>query len=301
MSNYMNKSIIRFTKQKDYENIRSVGRGGLGKTILMRDSEINEFFICKKYEPYDPLLKEEYYTNFKNEIKLMYRFYHKNIIRIFNYHLYPEQFTGYIVMEYVEGQEINEYLRQRPEKINDVFYQTIEAFCYLEENGINFENPDLLNKMIQKNEVKRISTFSDIKSEIDSGGNLIEDLFDEDEKSDYRYFTNSLIESIAKIKGNLRFYTDYDLILKELNDIYKANMLDEKILNMATLINVFINVPYSYWKNKNMPIWALEGFIGLVRSCDDEKFSVLLLNLQNKIKTIEIEIENDNVEDDIPF
>lgn len=375
----MSDNIIQFTKQKEYEHVRNVGQGGLGKTILIRDSEINESFVCKKYEPFDPSLKEEYYENFKTEIKLMYKLYHKNIIRIFNYHLYPKQFTGYIVMEYVEGNIINDYILQNPENISSVFYQTIEAFCYLEENNIlhrdiripnilvdnngvvkvidfgfgkqifnvadydksislnwwcetpnefnnkiydfktevyfigmlfrniieeneiNFENPDLLNKMTQLNDKKRISSFREIKNEIESKGKDIDDLFNVEDKHTYRSFANSLIKTISKIKGKIKFSTDYDSIMKELNDIYKVNMLDEEVLNMTSLINIFINVAYSYKINLKMPIWVLKDFIKLIRSCDEEQFSVLLMNLHNKIKTIDVEIKTPNYGNDIPF
>jgi serine/threonine-protein kinase len=89
----MSKDIIRFIKQKEYKFIKELGQGGLGKTILILDSEIGEQFVCKKYSPYDESLKDEYYDYFKNEIKVMFQVNHSNIIRIFNYYLYPEQRT----------------------------------------------------------------------------------------------------------------------------------------------------------------------------------------------------------------
>lgn len=374
----MNKNIIQFTKQKSYEKIRQIGKGGLAKALLVVDPEINEYFVCKKYEPHYPSHKEKYYNNFKNEIKLMYRFYHKNIIRIFNYHLYPEQYTGYIVMEYVEGQELHDYIIQRPEKINDIFYQTIEAFCYLEENKIlhrdirynnilvdnndqvkvidfgfgkqifdnsdydksitlnwwcetpkefnnklydfrtevyfvgmlfkkiindnnfSFDFPELLNKMTQFDEDKRVSSFAQVKYEVDSKGNDIEKLFDDYEKSVYQYFSNNLIEAIAHMKDEVRFHTDYNLMIKQLNDVYKSNILEGVVLDISPVISTFISSPCSYWSKYQMPIETLKDFIDLMLSCDDEKFAVLLLNLHNKIHTIEVKVF-DNGFDDIPF
>ena len=68
--------------------LKELGRGGLGKTVLILDPEMGEQFVCKKYAPYDDALKDEYYSYFKNEIKVMFQVNHPNIVRIFNYYLY---------------------------------------------------------------------------------------------------------------------------------------------------------------------------------------------------------------------
>ena len=132
----MDKEIISFIRQKDYKFIKPIGRGGLGRTVLLRDPEIDEQFVCKKYEPISGISNEDYYENFVNEIKCLFLLYHRNIVRIFNYHLYPNQTTGYILMEYVDGDTIDNYIKNNPETINDIFIQTIEGFTYLEEKKI---------------------------------------------------------------------------------------------------------------------------------------------------------------------
>lgn len=132
----MKKDIISFIKQKDYKFIKELGRGGLGKTILILDHELNEQFVCKKYSPYDETMRDEYYNYFRNEIKVMYQVNQPNIVRIFNYYLYPELKTGYILMEYVDGKNIIQYLKENPSTIDYVFEQVVEAFKYLENHQI---------------------------------------------------------------------------------------------------------------------------------------------------------------------
>lgn len=127
---------IEFLRTKDYKFIREVGQGGTGRTVLLLDELINEYFVCKKYSPFYDHDKLEYYKNFVDEIKLLHLLYHKNIVRVFNYYLYPEQTTGYILMEFIEGTPINQYIKNNPDKLNDVFIQTVSAFRHLEENGI---------------------------------------------------------------------------------------------------------------------------------------------------------------------
>lgn len=129
----MRNNIIKFLKSKDFKFIEELGRGACGKTIKLFDETINEIFVCKKYEPYTDNLKSELFLNFLQEIKLLYMLNHKNIVRVFNYYVYPEHMTGYILMEYVEGQDIETYLSKNPQKINDIFNQCISGFSHLEK------------------------------------------------------------------------------------------------------------------------------------------------------------------------
>lgn len=155
----MENSIIKFIRQKDYKFIKEIGQGGTGRTILLSDETINEQFVCKKYSPNNPNDKLLYFDNFVKEIKLLHLVYHKNIVRIFNYYLFPEHTTGYILMEFIEGQNISEFLKNNPEKLNDVFNQVIEGFKYLEENKILHRDIRPENILISDEGVVKIIDF----------------------------------------------------------------------------------------------------------------------------------------------
>ena len=60
----------------------------------MRDLTINELFVCKKYDREQKEYEDEFYNRFVDEIKIMYSVYHNNIVRIYDYFLYPEYKTG---------------------------------------------------------------------------------------------------------------------------------------------------------------------------------------------------------------
>lgn len=124
---------IQFIIRKHYIFQEDIGQGGTGKTILIKDELLDEVFVCKKYSPYNIEDKETYFKYFIDEIKLLHKVYHKNIVRVFNYYLYPERVTGYIIMEFIKGQRIDEYIYGNPDKLNDIFVQTIQGFAYLEE------------------------------------------------------------------------------------------------------------------------------------------------------------------------
>lgn len=132
----MSKQLIKFIRRKDFELVRELGRGACGRTVLLEDPIIDEKFVCKKYSPMYEDLTDDLYGNFVEEIKLLHMINHSNIVRVFNYYLYPEEKTGYILMEYVSGFDIEDYLKRYPENINSVFKQVIEAFAHLESNSI---------------------------------------------------------------------------------------------------------------------------------------------------------------------
>lgn len=132
----MSKDIIQFLRQKDFRYIKDIGQGGTGKTILLKDEIIDEVFVCKKYSPYFKEDSEKYYGNFVREIKILHTLFHTNVVRVFNYYLYPEKQTGYILMDYIRGDTISNFIAANPDRINEIFIQVINGFRYLAENEI---------------------------------------------------------------------------------------------------------------------------------------------------------------------
>ena len=100
-----NGDVIPFVKQKDYIMVNNdLGGGSFGKTVLLQDPFIDELFVAKKYEPEYDGIKEQFYKNFLDEIKILYKLNHRNIVRIYNYYAYENIYTGYILMEYIDGE-----------------------------------------------------------------------------------------------------------------------------------------------------------------------------------------------------
>jgi eukaryotic-like serine/threonine-protein kinase len=151
----MENQIIKFVRRKDFELIKELGQGACGRTVLLNDPIIDEQFVCKKYSPmYDNLI-DIFYDNFVKEIKFLHELNHPNIVRVFNYYLYPEEKTGYILMEYVSGYDIEDYLNKYPENIDSVFKQVIEAFFHLESHSILHRDIRPMNILV--------SEFGDVK------------------------------------------------------------------------------------------------------------------------------------------
>lgn len=153
------EKVIEFIRNKDFILVKSLGQGACGKTVLLKDDIINEYFVCKKYSPYDSEQKEELFNNFVREVKILHLLYHKNIVRVFNHYLYPNHYSGFIVMEYVDGDDIEKYLGENPENINEIFLQAIEGFSYLENRNILHRDIRPMNILVRKDGIVKIIDF----------------------------------------------------------------------------------------------------------------------------------------------
>ncbi|MDD2720315.1 MAG: protein kinase family protein [Gallionella sp.] len=152
----MNENMIEFVRKRNYLLVKELGQGACGKTVLLKDDVIDELFVCKKYSPYYEEHKQEFFSNFLREIKLLHDVYHQNVVRIFNYHIYPEKLTGYILMEYIDGTNLEDYVKQNPEKLADVFNQTIRGFCHLETRNILHRDIRPMNLMVKNDGTVKI-------------------------------------------------------------------------------------------------------------------------------------------------
>lgn len=160
-----NGEIVKFLKQKDYVMVNNnLGSGSFGQTVLLQDPFIDELFVAKKYEPYYEDDRREFYDSFLQEIKIMYKLNHRNVVRIYNYYAYEEEFAGYILMEYIDGQSLPDYLEDAlswssTEGPDNLFIQLIDGFCYIESQGIVHRDIREGNIMVDRNGVVKIIDF----------------------------------------------------------------------------------------------------------------------------------------------
>ena len=153
--------IISFNATKNFTYIKSLGSGGTGDTHLFRDETTDMLFAIKKYVPKDTRFIDDHYTRFVDEIKILFNISHPNIVRIYNYYLYPTEKTGYLQMEYVDGKRIDEVeiFPWEDKNWNDVFRDVVSAFEYLEQNKILHRDIRPANIMIDENNAVKIIDF----------------------------------------------------------------------------------------------------------------------------------------------
>lgn len=148
--------IVTFLRKRDYRLERELGQGACGQTVLLFDEQIDQHFVCKKYVPYASSRRQELFQNFVREIKLLHQVHHENVVRVFNHYLYPEQFAGYILMEFVDGTEIDEFAAARPELLNETFLQAVRGFGHLERCGILHRDIRPGNLMVRTDGILKI-------------------------------------------------------------------------------------------------------------------------------------------------
>ena len=221
------KDIATFLRSKDFIILKDIGQGGTGKTKLLKDETINENFVCKKYSTFYPEQQALYYNNFVDEIKILYKVNHPNIVRVFNYYLYPEKLTGYIIMEYIDGVDIENYISSNSNEINNIFLQVINGFKYLEEQNILHRDIRPNNILVSNEGAVKIIDFGfgkNISSTEDYGKSITLNweyaLPDEFNNSiyDFRteiYFVGKLFERIIQ-RNNLHTIFKYNNILHKM-------------------------------------------------------------------------------------
>ncbi|GAA0135255.1 hypothetical protein YSY43_20950 [Paenibacillus sp. YSY-4.3] len=151
--------LVKFDSMKNFRYLSPLGAGGTGDAHLFKDETTDMLFAFKKYAPKDSNNSDDTYRRFVDEIKILFNISHNNIVRVFNYYLYPEAKTGYLQMEYVEGTAIHEFEPFFGDKWEYIFKEVIYAFEYLEEKKILHRDIRPANILIDKNQNVKIIDF----------------------------------------------------------------------------------------------------------------------------------------------
>ncbi|WP_052339721.1 protein kinase family protein [Gorillibacterium massiliense] len=213
-------SIIQFDVKKQFKHIKSLGEGGTGDTHLFEDDTTNMLFAFKKYAPKDSNYIEEHYHRFVDEIKILFNLSHPNIVRVYNYYLYPEYKTGYLQMEFIDGISIADFQPNSWGKTwVTIFTETISAFEYLEAKGILHRDIRPANIMIDKNENVKV---------IDFGFGKKLDNKDQDGKSVLLNWPVTQLPIEITTKGTYNHSTEIYFIGKLFGHIFNENTEDFK-------------------------------------------------------------------------
>lgn len=151
--------LVEFLRRREYKFVKELGQGACGQTVLLYDVALDMHFVCKKYAPSDQSRRDELFNAFINEIKLLYKVFDHNVVRIYNHYIYPTSRAAYIVMEYVEGEDVDKYILRNPQKIGSVFSQAISAFRHLEQLQIIHRDIRPANVLVRNDGVVKVIDF----------------------------------------------------------------------------------------------------------------------------------------------
>ena len=120
-------SLKNGTILQNYEIIRVLGEGGFGITYLAKDIELGFEVVIKEYFPNEFSIRKNDSTiiakgsslksfsrgmeRFNEEAKILAKFNHPSIVKILSY--FEANNTAYFVMEYEEGLDLSQYLKQQ--------------------------------------------------------------------------------------------------------------------------------------------------------------------------------------------
>ncbi len=372
----MDPQEITFLRKRDYRFVRELGNGAFGKTYLLHDPEIDENVVCKKYAPASEQWRAQFFKNFINEAKVLYRLYHPNVVRIFTNHIYRDHYAGFLVMEYVEGTDLHSHLEKAPESIARIFEQTISGFRRLEEHQIlhrdirpenilvrvdgvvkiidfgfgkqvfqpedfdrsvslnwwcdtpsefarkqydfatevyfvgmlfqgairdhgidEFPYLEILARMCQRDPAQRVKSFVEVDQAVSSTG-LAADAFSPHELSVYRDFSTELANALVKFEASTRFVSDAAKVELQLDQVYRACMLEVTVPDGAHVFGCFMQGRYTY-RTGALSVANLKAFVGLLRSCNRAKKNIILSNLQTKLNARPRYEES--LDEDVPF
>ncbi|MBF7067787.1 serine/threonine protein kinase [Campylobacter volucris] len=327
----MEQEVIKFIKQKDYEKITFLDKGSFGKVLLIRDIFIDELFVVKKYDPDDMLDendKKRFYKNFLDEIKILYKLNHKNIVRIFNYYPYENIYTAYIIMEYIQGKNIKEYFddKNNLENLNSIFMQLIEVFAYIEEKGIIHRDIREKNILIDVDGMVKIIDFGlgkvfDIGKIEDTLNSIVnrsdvDTLPEEYFKREYTIQTDiyylgdlvyRLIGNLAENKHNFKYIDILNKMIKKEKKLRYQSFADiKRELNKENFVKLTISQEDKMIYNifSNYIIGHVDSFIGEpvlntnITEILEEIDKVIQRNsfnehIENNFKLINIIVKND--------
>jgi serine/threonine protein kinase len=96
-----------------YEVLKVLGRGGFAEVFKGRDKNLDREVAIKRLltKQLDAASSEEILMRFKNEAMAIARLKHRNIVEVYDYDFDEQGY--YIVMEYIEGGSLSDYVRKQ--------------------------------------------------------------------------------------------------------------------------------------------------------------------------------------------
>lgn len=220
------------TITKSYKVIKEIGSGSFGITYLVFDERLQKHFVIKEFscEMINEEDNAEFFKKFINEIDCLFDLHHENIVSIYDYLIDEDKKIGCYVMEFVDGKNILEYLKDNRKRLSDIFVQAIVVFNYLENKNICHRDIRNSNILIDNNNTLKLIDFGFVKNisnnnnSIHSSTKLINYPYDLPEELVYKkqkydnkteiFFVGQLFTDIIKILEIKKF--KYSPILKKM-------------------------------------------------------------------------------------
>jgi serine/threonine protein kinase len=161
-------------KTLNYEIKSLIGEGGMGNVYLAEHITIGRKVAIKSLLP-QLVRNESIRTRFKGEAKLMADLQHPSIVTLYDYH--EDEDGLYLILEYVEGKPLDEYIRDVsgpiPEKeATLLMHDILSGFSYAHNKGLIHRDIKPSNLIISSEQKVKILDFGIAKLVGDVGQKL---------------------------------------------------------------------------------------------------------------------------------
>jgi len=147
-----------------YTILSSIGRGGMGLVYLARDNRLDRQVAikCLRTELFEPHYRER----FKREALLLAKLNHPHIVQIYDYIETDEQLA--LVMEYVNGQNLQQHLRENIVPLTQRMQwlaQIAQGLAVAHDAGIIHRDLKAENILINQHKLAKITDLGIAKSQ----------------------------------------------------------------------------------------------------------------------------------------
>ncbi len=142
-----------------YKILRMIGGGGMANVYLAEDM-ILEREVAVKVLRMDFSMDDEFIKRFNREAQSATSLAHPNIVNV--YDVGEEENVYFIVMEYVEGLTLKQYIQQQPipvEKTIHIMQQITSAIAHAHQHGIIHRDIKPQNILIDEHDTVKITDF----------------------------------------------------------------------------------------------------------------------------------------------
>eukprot|EP00698_Gefionella_okellyi_P017900 TRINITY_DN5309_c0_g1_i1.p1 TRINITY_DN5309_c0_g1~~TRINITY_DN5309_c0_g1_i1.p1 ORF type:complete len:968 (-),score=200.79 TRINITY_DN5309_c0_g1_i1:40-2943(-) len=157
----MTNPASQFVSLRQFDRIKVIGQGSFGSAVLVKHKLLNQFFVIKEINVAEMSEKER--GDAANEVSVLQLLKHPNIIA---YHgSFTEKGLLCIVMDYAEGGDLHEQIKQAKKKffsentILDWFIQVAMALQHIHAKNVLHRDLKTQNIFLKKNGLVKLGDF----------------------------------------------------------------------------------------------------------------------------------------------